>query len=59
MMTSLTDFQILWIIGGGLLGWVGMDFLAAMMKWRHGAFYNLILAFIGALITYTIIVHHS
>lgn len=60
----MTLFQILWIIAGFIIGWIGIDLIAALIvalgKIKMNVPYkvNIAIGFVGALIAYTIIRGH-
>lgn len=50
----MTDFQILWLIAGAILGYWIPDAILTKCKVRTPWSFNVSMAFVGALITYTI-----
>lgn len=57
MLKSMTTFQLLWVIAGAIIGWTVPEILHGMFKLRFPTVFNVGFAFVGALITYTILIH--
>ena len=46
--------EYLWMVAGGILGWVGVEFVAAATKTPMPLLFNLGMPFVGGLTGYTL-----
>jgi hypothetical protein len=51
----MNTFLILWVIAGAIIGWVGIDVIAVAFKARVPYLFNIGMAFVGALVAYTLL----
>lgn len=51
----MTAFQFFWILAGVILGWISVEALSAATKTYMPYIFNFAMAFVGALVAYTLV----